>query len=286
MTLYVFTRTGDEWTRQSERTVVEGAAGETFGGQVGLAGDVAVVGAQTGADSNGPHAGFAHVFERDGGSWTQRTKLAPGDVDAQDAFGVATALTDRTALVGAAYDDEIASSAGSAYVFQRADDGWTRQAKLTPESDSYIDNFGLSVAVAGDTALVGAPTVENPQDQTGSAYVFRREDGDWTRRAILTAEDGASVDRFGWNVALAGETALVAAVYDENANGSEAGSVYAFAPVDGSWSQVEKVVPEAGGPEAHDGSAVASTDSTAVVGASGEDTAEGTDAGATYVYGR
>ena len=101
---------------------------------------------------------------------------------------------------------------GSAYVFTRSGTTWTQQAKLTASDGAADDYFGYSVALSGDTALVGAywDDVGANYDQ-GSAYVFTRSGTTWTQQAKLTASDGAAGDHFGHSVALSGDTALVGA---------------------------------------------------------------------------
>lgn len=94
------------------------------------------------------------------------------------------------------------------------------------------DHFGFSVALDGDTALVGAHFDEHPNSSgAGSAYVFTRSGSRWTQQAKLAPEDGDDGDHFGWAVALDGDTALVGARDDEHPNGFAAGSAYVFWPI-------------------------------------------------------
>jgi hypothetical protein len=112
------------------------------------------------------------VFVRSGATWTQQAKLTAADADAGDNFGFSVAISGDTALVGADGDDDAGLSSGSAYVFVRSGTTWSEQAKLTASDAAAGDNFGFSVAISGDTALVGADGDDDAGDRSGSAYVF------------------------------------------------------------------------------------------------------------------
>jgi hypothetical protein len=154
--------------------MTDGAAGDAFGYSVAVYGDTAVIGAYGAADKSGS----AYVFVRSGGTWAQQFKLtAPAeDGDANDVFGYSVAVYGDTAVIGAYGDDAgngIAS--GSAYVFVRSGNTWEQQFKLTaPADDGYAyDVFGQSVAVDGDTAVIGAYGDDDNGLNSGSAYVFK-----------------------------------------------------------------------------------------------------------------
>ena len=137
------------------------------------------------------------------------------------------ALSGDTALVGAYYDDVGANAdQGSAYVFTRSGTTWTQQAQLTASDGAAGDCFGTSVALSGDTALVGAISDDvGANSGQGSAYVFTRNGTTWTQQAKLTASDGAAYGRLWQSVALSGDTALVGATY---AGGLDQGAAYVF----------------------------------------------------------
>ncbi|MSQ08671.1 MAG: hypothetical protein EXR44_05165, partial [Dehalococcoidia bacterium] len=198
------------WTQQQKLTASDGAANDFFGYSVAVSGDTAVVGAW-GDDSA---KGSAYVFTRSGSTWTQQQKLTASDGAAIDYFGYSVAVSGDTAVVGAYGDD---SYKGSAYVFTRSGSTWTQQQKLTASDGAANDYFGGSVAVSGDTAVVGA---YGDDSEKGSAYVFTRSGSTWTQQQKLTASDGAANDFFGWSVAVSGDTAVVGARSDDSSKGS------------------------------------------------------------------
>src|SRR5439155_610697 len=151
----------------------------------------------------------------------------PGPDGAGSAFfGYSVAVSGDTAVVGAYYDDTPAGTdAGSASVFVRSGTTWTQQAHLTAADGAAYDDFGTSVAVSGDTAVVGAYLDDTPAGaDAGSASVFVRSGTTWTQQAHLTAADGAAYDYFGVSVAVSGNTAVVGAYYDDTPAGRNAGS--------------------------------------------------------------
>jgi hypothetical protein len=170
------------------------------------------------------------VFVRSGTDWTEQAKLSAADAAGGDQFGSEVALAGDTALVGAPFDDiGIRAEAGSAYVFVRSGTVWTQQAKLRASDAAAMDQFGYSVAVSGNVALIGAAFDNNQRGtDAGSAYTFVRSGTAWTQRIKATAPDGAAGDFFGWSVALTAGTAVVGAIQDNTSAGADAGSAYVY----------------------------------------------------------
>jgi hypothetical protein len=167
---------------------------------------------------------------RSGTTWTQQQKLTASDGAATDNFGSSVALSGDTALVGASGDD-VGGNAnqGSAYVFVRTGTTWTQQQQLTASDGTTGDNFCISVALEGDTAVIGAGADDiNGNADQGSAYVFVRTGTIWAQQQKLFAADGAANDFFGYSVALNGGTALVGAYLDDIGGNVDQGSAYIF----------------------------------------------------------
>jgi hypothetical protein len=229
-------------------------------------------------------AGAAYPLTIDPLITSQEAKLTAVDGAATDNFGFSVALAGDTALVGASNDDTAGgANAGSAYVFVRSGTAWSQQAKLTAADGAAYDYLGFFVALAGDTALVGAM---GDDSAAGAAYVFVRNGTAWSQQAKLTASDGAPNDYFGYSVAIAGETALVGAYFDVTATGANTGSAYVFVRSGTAWSQQAKLTAADGAIADNFGKSVALAGDTALVGAPGDDTAGGADAGSAYVFVR
>ncbi|MCX6671281.1 MAG: PKD domain-containing protein, partial [Euryarchaeota archaeon] len=205
----------------------DGATLDSFGGEVSISGDTALIGACF-DDDNGFDSGSAYVFVRTGTTWTEQTKLRASDGTAGDYFSAyAVSISSDTALIGAQGDDDNGADSGSAYVFIRTGLTWTEQEKLLVSDGAAQDFFGGSVSLSGDTVLIGAGGDDDNGGNSGSAYMFIRTGTTWAQEAKLLASDGAAEDIFGWAVALDGDTALIGAYYDDD-NGLDSGSAYVF----------------------------------------------------------
>jgi hypothetical protein len=214
-------------------------------------------------------------------------KLLAGDGLTNDNFGGNVAMSGGTAVIGAHGDNDKGSMSGAAYVFVHAADGtWSQQAKLTASDGAAMDYFGGSVAVSGDTAVIGADGDDDNGDWSGSAYVFARAaDGTWSQQAKLTAADGAADDSFGTSVSVSGGTAVIGADEDDD-KGDWSGSAYVFVQAaDGTWSQQAKLTAADGAAWDEFGGSVAADGDTAVIGAYGDDD-KGNSAGSAYVFVR
>ncbi len=174
---YVFTRTGTTWAQQAKLTASDGAAGDDFsGGGVFLSGDTALIGAEL-DDDKGDDSGSAYVFTRSGTTWTQQAKLLASDGAAGDQFSCwAVCLDGDTALIGAWQDDDNGVNSGSAYMFTRTGTTWTQQQKLLASDGAAVDMFGVGVALNGSTAFIGAWYDDDKGANSGSAYMFTKQD--------------------------------------------------------------------------------------------------------------
>ena len=254
-------------------------AGDRFGVSVAVSGDTVVVGAweedsgTTGVNStpneNAADAGAAYVFVRSGTRWSQQAYLKASNAGASDNFGRSVAVSGDTVVVGAYGEDssstgvnstpnENASDAGAAYVFVRSGTNWSQQAYLKASNTGEADQFGFSVAISGDTAIVGANAEDSsttgvnsiPDENArsaGAAYVFVRNGTNWLQQAYLKANNTGASDVFGGAVAVSGDTVVVGAYGEDssstgvnstpNENASGAGAAYVFVRSGTNWSQ-------------------------------------------------
>ena len=277
---YIFTRTGTTWTQQQKLLASDGAAGDWFGWVVSLDGDTALIGAPQN-DDNGNNSGSAYIFTRTGTTWTQQAKFTASDGAAGDRFSdYAVDVEADTAIIGACYNDDNGTDSGSAYVFTRTGTTWTQQTKLLATDASAGDNFGCFVSLYGDTVLIGACALDfsNP----GSAYVFTRSGTTWTQQAKLTASDGAAGDWFGTCVSLSVDTALIGAVLDDD-SGTWSGSAYVFTRTGTAWTQEAKLLASDGVGHDEFGCWVSLSGDTALIGAP-FDGDNGYESGSAYLF--
>jgi hypothetical protein len=280
---YVFQQNhggADSWGEVKKLTASDGAANDVFGFSVALSGDLTIIGAY-GVES---FKGAAYVFGRNQGGtdlWGQVKKLTGSDVVPDDVFGSSVALSGDTAVVGAYFH---ASAVGAAYVFQQnlgGANGWGEVKKLTASDGALNDNFGFSLALSGDTAVVGAVgAVSN----MGAAYVYERNQGGvdvWGEVKKLNASDGLANDQFGDSVTISLDTVVVAAYGDDD----NKGAAYVFGRNQGGaelWGEVNKLTASDGVAADFFGFSVALSGDTTIVGAVGVDG----DKGASYLFTR
>jgi hypothetical protein len=256
--VYVFTRSGVTWTQEAKLEASDGSELAYFGVSVALDGNTAFIGAWVDGGT-----GAAYVFTRTGSSWTQKVKLVPSDAENGDAFGFSVSLNGGTALIGALRDQNNGQETGSAYVYIYTGSTWIQQAKLIASDGAGGDEFSQSVSLYGDTALIGAPSDDDNGDDSGSAYIFIRNDTTWVQEAKLFPSDGSAGDYFGSAVAFYNDYALIGAIGADTARGA----VYVFKYSDTGWDQKIKLTASDGGAGDWFGRSISFEDSTALIGA-------------------
>ncbi len=325
--VYVFTRdSAGVWAQDAYLKASNVGTFDQFGKSVALSGDTLAVGADfedgdgSGeADNSASRAGAVYVFTRDGaGGWAQDAYLKASNAGTFDQFGRFVALSDDTLAVGAFGEssdgsgeaDNSTAGAGAVYVFTRdGAGGWAQEAYLKASNAGAFDLFGISVSLSGDTLAVGAfgeasdgsGAANNSASGAGAVYVFIRDGaGLWTQDAYLKASNAEADDRFGFSLALSGDTLSVGANLEDSDGSSEAdnsasnaGAVYVFIR-DGAGVWTQAAYLKATNVEAFDlfGISAALSGDTLVVGANGEDSDGSGEAdnsafaaGAVYLYG-
>lgn len=335
--VYVFRRVDGAWSQEAYVKADNAQGGDAFGESLALFEDTLVVGAPgedsgtsgvslEGSGNNAAGgAGAVYVFTRSGTTWSQEAYVKASNADVSDRFGTSVALWEDTLAVGARNEDgegdNVVSSAGAAYVFQRVGVTWVQEAYLKASNPDVSDDFGVSIALWGDTLAVGADredsgavgvNAEGEDDNTatssGAVYVFERTDGAWSQAAYVKASNTEATDRFGTSIALTADTLAIGAEgEDSSATGvdgdetdnslSSSGAVYVFTRVDGTWNQQAYIKASNTGANDAFGVSLALSGDTLAVGAQFEDSAstglngDGANdfasiAGATYVFRR
>ncbi|XOV78695.1 MAG: FG-GAP repeat protein [Aestuariibacter sp.] len=280
---YVYSLGSAGWEQQAKLVAEPAHADDTLGGNVALKNHMAMLGVRN-RDDKGADAGAVFAFERKANSWSQTQILTAIDAKPGDAFGQSIALTERFLVIGAPHSDSPDKDTGSAYVYIRDKNTWQFQGKLTAKDGAAGDLFGISVAIDGDTILVGADLNDEKAENAGAVYVFVFDGKQWGQQAKLMAEDGANTDIFGVRVALLGDTALISARRDDIEDvGVDVGSAYIFERIKNKWIQTQKLVAPDGETDDRFGRGVALNNEIALITAMQDDT-NGTDTGALYVF--
>ena len=190
------------------------------------------------------NSGAVYVFTRSGSTWTEQAYIKASNTGGIDLFGWSVALSGDTLAVGAPGEDSSASDSGAVYVFTRSGSTWTEQAYIKASNTGEFDLFGESVALSGDTLVVGARFEDTG---SGAVYVFTRSGSTWTEQAYIKASNTGEGDQFGWSVALSGDTLAVGAPGENssstgvgslpNEGASDSGAVYVFTRSGSTWTE-------------------------------------------------
>ena len=321
---YVFTRSGATWYQQAYLKASNSGAGDLFGVSVAVSGDTAVIGAYqedsnaTGVNGDGTnnsasYSGAAYVFTRSGATWSQQAYLKASNSGAFDYFGYSVAVSGGTAVIGAYGEasnatgvngdgtNNSANASGATYVFTRSGTTWSQQAYLKASNSGAGDLFGCSVAVSGDTAVIGAlgedsnatgvngNQADNSASDFGAVYVFTRSGATWSQHAYLKARNSGEDYLFGRSVAVSGDTlvigALVGGIYRNGDFEYSPGSAFVSTRSGATWSQPTHLKSSNSTAWNSFGCSVSVSGDTAVIGANEEaNNLLGPEVGAAYTF--
>lgn len=228
--VHVFTRTGASWTSQGQLPEPDEGPGG-FGGDLALAGNIALVGAPGTPPYESPSdAGVVYVYKRSGNAWARVKTLTPDSPSIGDQFGCAIDFDGQTAVIAACEAYGAAQAPGWAYVFVTDGSNWTQQARLQPaDGGAYFDINDVSLL--DDRIALGSDDGSGPvADYAGAVYLFRREGETWTEEPPVQPADIQPNDAFPSGIALSGDELLAGASYRSVLNHSRQGAVYVFEP--------------------------------------------------------
>ncbi|NBC30356.1 MAG: hypothetical protein GVY29_10240 [Spirochaetes bacterium] len=306
---YIFHRTGpNSWDAGTKIIAPDGADSDQFGTSVAISGGYAIVGAPIddidvdGDTTEESGVGSAYIFQRTGtNSWDTGTKIVASDGAAIDRFGKSVSIDGDYAIVGSRLSDidvdgdtTAEQDVGAAYIFRRTGtNSWVEDAQLLASDGEADDEFGLSVAIEGEYAIVGAPLNDDNATNAGSAYIFRRTGtSTWDTGIKVVATDPGG-DRFGESVAISGDYAIVGAYLNDDA-GLNSGSAYIFhrSGTGNSWDTGTKIVASDAASIDVFGHSVGISGDYAIVGAYGDDHVDDGDSmdndydGSAYIFHR
>jgi len=231
--VFIYESNDITWFQKAKLTASDAKPDNHFGCSVSICGNYALVGA-CGADTE---AGKAYVFRRTFRIippdtivwfWTEQTKLEAPDRAAHDSFGYSVSTDGAYAVIAAIGDDEKGIDSGSVYVFKRDGLLWEYQTKLLASDGERDDSFGESVSISGDNICIGARFGNGRMEDSGSAYVFKRDGSNWVEQPKLTALDGMAGEFFGNSVSINGFNIMVGAPRKREVIGAAAGAAYPF----------------------------------------------------------
>ena len=262
------------------------ASNDYFGYSASIDGDYAIVGAYR----KNSYTGSVYIYIRSGTSWTQQASFAGGA--ANEKFGYSVSISGDYAIVGAYHEATGGSNSGAVYIYKRTGTTWSYQQKIKSSDAASGDEFGCSVSMSGDYAIVGAQ-YEDPNGtlNSGSVYMYTRDPstGLWGSEQKIYASDVENFDIYGSCVSMSGDYAIVGA-YGEDPNGlATAGSAYIYTrnSSTGLWGSEQKIYASDGRSYSQYGQFVSIEGNYAIVGKP-TDSPDGvsSSAGSAYIYTR
>lgn len=202
--VHLFARNGAKWAEQQKLIPANTSKGR-FGKVISLQGDWLMAAApnEQGYPFFTKPAGAVYTYHRKKGKWQLGQRLTPKGQLPEGKFGSAIALDKDTLAIGERHNGAKILNAGAVYIFNRSGTTWSQSAKLTPADLNKGSNFGVSVALQGNTLVVGAYGDDDQGLTSGAAYVFARSGTSWKQKHKLHAPGGQKFDMFGYSVSLA-----------------------------------------------------------------------------------
>ena len=239
---YIFRRNGVEWSQEAKIQANDGQVKDWFGYSVAIDGEGGR--AVVGVHREGDEVGAAYIFRRNGVEWSQEAKIQADGGQVKDWFGYSVAIDGDYIVVGAHEADPVPDvfGGGIAYIFKRIGTTWSQVARIQPNDDDVAvgENFGKSVAISGNYAIVSAHRDNINGDSVGAVYVFNNDDGNWSLFAKVQPDDIQEGDEFGYSVDFANDY-LVVGTPKKDTGGNDAGVVYIFRRDGIEWVQEAKI---------------------------------------------
>lgn len=271
-TVYIFTRSGNNWTSQPPQvatvTIPDLYSNAQVGGAVAIYEDTIVVGAV-----NGSNGGIAYILEKQGETWAapKISEIKPSDLHSLDYFGNAVAIHGDLIVVGAKYAGPNGYWSGAAYVVTKNGADWSTLsptiAKLLPRNGTMFGEFGSKVATNGVDVAISSAKKDSNSYAIGSVQIFTRNGTDWSTLDPTEVKfySGIQYDEFGSDLALTADRLIVGATGDSK--------TYIYHKTTSSWysATLDQVISHGVGSNTEFGFGVATSGSTIVIGAPGDD---------------
>ena len=291
----------NNWGQLLKLTASDAGESDVFGNSVSINGNHIVVGAYTGDSDTIDNTGAAYVFKKDydpltpndisSNAWGEIKKLSISDAAASDYIGNSVDVNGDYIVVSSHHSDPSGNSSGSVYIFKKdqgGTDNWGQIKKLVASDAAATDYFGHGLAIDGDYIVVGAYGDDDNGGASGSAYIFKKDQGgtdNWGELKKITASDAASNDNFGMHVAIDGDYIVVGAKLDDD-NGGSSGSAYVFKKGQGgtdNWGQIKKLTASDGAGSDNFGTKVSINGDYITIGAWADDD-NGGASGSGYIF--
>jgi FG-GAP repeat len=237
----IYQLTGGSWVLMQKIIDATGAADDAFGSSVSISGNYAIVGSPFDDGGAGANQGSASIYQLSGGTWVLMQKITDATGAANDNFGNSVSISGNYIIVGAEDDDVGAfSDVGSASIYQWNGSSWIIMSKIVGYlSINPFDNFGNSVSISGNYAIVGSKSDDVITLNQGSADFFQWNGSSWIFMQEIFDLNGATDENFGYSVFISGDYAIVGTPFDWN--GTSRGSTNIYQRIGNGWGKLQFV---------------------------------------------
>ncbi|CAN5604906.1 hypothetical protein BH10BAC3_BH10BAC3_04090 [soil metagenome] len=273
---YIFFKNGNTWLQQQELLQGDGAEGDFFGSAVAINGTTTVIGAYNKTENGYAGHGAAYVFNLVGSTWTMQKKLLSPGLQQDENFGKAVSAVGNKVLVGAPKKNTAGDIIGGAYIFTNNAGTWSSH-DLVPNNSIGLSNFGYTVSISANLAVVGA-------GGRSSVFVYFLSNNSWTFLIEIKPADVTQNDAFGSSVAAGEDYIVVGAPNKTIGTNANQGAVYVLTPTSPVAYLQQKLTASDGAADDHLGISVATQTNYIVAGASGRTIKNKLNQGAAYVF--
>lgn len=256
---------------------------DEFGKTVDIYGDFAMSCSYL-DDDNGTNSGSVYIFKNINNTWNLYQKIQAVQPVDHAQFGLALDIYKDKMIVGAPYTRKDEIVCGAAYIFEFIDDLWVQTASFFPVDLEQHDEFGITVEINENYAFVGNIKDDDAGKNSGSVYVYEKQEGNWTFEQKLLAPDGEAGDGFGIAIDIDGDYLYVGSYFDDD-NGTNSGSVYVFKNNQGDWGFFTKFSPDDSDDSDAFGASISVFQDEILVGAYSDDD-YGFFAGSVYLFSK
>lgn len=284
---YVFRFNGLEWLFEARLMASDAKYADIFGSSVAISGSWIMVGAPSRVERGVSGAGAVYIFRRSGSAWTQTAKLTDAAAGMSERFGASVAIDGDLAVIGTPGERcDDGAACGEVFVYRLNGAAWELEDRLADPSPAGHAEFGKTLAVDDDTILVGSPYYPCADgSKCGAAHIFGLKRNRWRLEAALMSPNQEADPRFGWDLTLSGNQALIGSVGEVCESGiASCGSAYLFERRDSQWNLIQRLTASDSIQSDGLGAAVALKPGFAALGASFGDCPVWSSCGSVYLY--
>ena len=224
--VYIYSLDNNEWVFSQKIYANINNDDNNFGIKLSIYDDIVAV-SSINADVDYLNQGLVDIFSlHSDGIWSYDQTILSLSPNNYDYFGISIDVYKNIIAVGAYFDDQINNNSGAVYLYEKISNNWIPIDNIT-SIDAYAnDNFGLSLSVYDDWLVVGSIDDDNGIN-SGSAYIYHKENDEYIEKIKILPSDGSEYDEFSSSIYLNENNLIVGSKYDDDM-GTDSGSAYLF----------------------------------------------------------